>query len=269
MTGNRNVEIVHWNPKRRLWGSRLRSPFRVNNFGDLIGPLVVDLVAERLSLSKQSRASARLLTVGSIMHMARPGDVIWGSGVNGKVPIERHSFDGLDVRAVRGPLTARALRDHGLHVPEIYGDPALLLPELMPSLRRWAQVKIHDTIVIPNLNDLDAYESLAANVLDPRTPLLTCLKTIAQSRSVVGSSLHGFIVSESLGIPARLVASPNEPEFKYQDYFLGTGREPIRSALTLDEAFATLPEHPAALNWEASELLDAFPGDLWSSINEK
>ena len=47
----------------------------------------------------------RLLAVGSILHLARDNDVVWGSGVHGKIVVRRHQFKQLDAREVRGPLT--------------------------------------------------------------------------------------------------------------------------------------------------------------------
>ncbi|MBU1802255.1 MAG: polysaccharide pyruvyl transferase family protein, partial [Actinobacteria bacterium] len=99
------------------------------------------------------------------------------------------------------------------------------------------------------------------NVIDPRAGVREVLGRIAASKFVAASSLHGIVVAESFGIPARLVASQVEPPFKYQDYYLGTGRSDVAVASSLDEAIAlggaSLPA------WSPDELLRAFPYDLW------
>jgi pyruvyltransferase len=118
-----------------------------------------------------------------------------------------------------------------------------------------------DLTVVPNLNDLAAYPAGTA-VLDPRKPLDECLGVIAASAFVTGSSLHAIVIAESLGIPARLIASGAEPPFKYDDYYFGSGRPGFRLATSVDEAVAMGGE--PAPNWSSGPLLDAFPSDLWT-----
>src|SRR5688572_22599987 len=100
-------EIFHWNPKVLHPGLRgvargpLRRPLtrllgrRPNNFGDLIGPLIVEWMLKRRGVAADIPGAVRLMSVGSIMHFAVNGDVIWGSGVNGKVRPEWHRFNEL------------------------------------------------------------------------------------------------------------------------------------------------------------------------------
>lgn len=40
----------------------------------------------------------------------------------------------LDVRAVRGPVTRAILMDYGYSVPEVYGDPAIIMPEIYKAV---------------------------------------------------------------------------------------------------------------------------------------
>ncbi|WP_367652612.1 polysaccharide pyruvyl transferase family protein [Rhodococcus pyridinivorans] len=193
--------------------------------------------------------------------MAREGDCIWGSGVNGKVSDSEYGFRNLDVRAVRGPLTRDFLLARGINVAETYGDPGLLLPMLFPWLGEIACQKRYDTTIVPNLNDLSMIGH-DDRILDPRSPLKVCLERIAQSERVVGSSLHGIIVAESLGIPARLISSSAESPFKYTDYYRGTGRSDYKPAASVEEALELGGEPP--ISWDPDPLLRAFPSDLWT-----
>jgi pyruvyltransferase len=271
LTGPR---VFSWNPVRPVLPGRLgaRVPVRrpVNNFGDLLGPLVVELMLrERGAVPARSRTRPRfrsrsrqtLFSVGSVLHFAADGDVVWGAGVNGKADRSLHAFRDLDVRAVRGPLSRAFLTAHGIAAPAVYGDPALLLPDLLPGLRRLAGTKAHRLTVVPNINDVDRYETGSADTLHPRSPLRHCLRRIAQSDLVVGSSLHGIVVAESLGIPARLVRSGAEPGFKYEDYYGGTGRPDFTPAASVAEA-VRLGGEPAP-RWSPEPLRQAFPFDLW------
>lgn len=259
------VEVFHWNPRRRLLEGRLaRFTPRVrllNNFGDLLGPLIVGRILERAGIDARTAPRAtRLFTVGSVLHFAQSGDVVWGSGVNGKIAEGEHRFESLDVRAVRGPLTRAFLMARGIQVPEVFGDPALLIPQLFPRLVEAASEKIHEITVVPNLNDMGHFGN-GPDVLNPRTPVNKCLLRIAKSRFVVGTSLHGIVVAEAFGIPARLIRSSTENPFKYADYYAGTGRSEYAAASSVADARARGGEAP--LVWSASTLLSAFPFDLW------
>jgi pyruvyltransferase len=261
------VEVFSWNP-RRSWlpdGLTERLPVevgrRVNNFGDLLGPFIVGRILSMNQIDPHSAIrDRRLLSVGSVLHFAHDQDVVWGTGVNGKKSEKDYGFRRLDVRAVRGPHTRRFLSSRGIEAPPIYGDPVLLLPLVFPELVTFAEEKLHKFTVVPNLNDFPAYP-LDDALLDPRSPVEACLRRIAQSEFVVGSSLHGIVVAEALGIPARLIASPVEGVMKYEDYYLGTGRPDVRMAQTVEEALTMGGERPPV--FDAAQLLDAFPFDLW------
>jgi len=263
-----SVEVVHWNPRRPVLpgplGAKVPWLRPVNNFGDILSPVIVEEVARLkgcLDGPREHSPTRRIVAVGSVMHFARSGDVVWGAGVNGKVGAEEHTFSNLDVRAVRGPLTREFLQRRGIDVPAVYGDPGLLLPLLDERVRRWSSAKRFDLCIVPNLHD---YTSMAgrADVISPRSDLGSILRRIAQSRMVVGSSLHGIVIAEALQIPARLVMPGQEHRFKYEDYYLGTGRAGFSPASTVDAAVAAGGEPPIT-NWSAEDLLDAFPVDLW------
>lgn len=256
------ARVVHWNPTRPRFrgrfGNCVRARVAVNNFGDLLGPVVVAGELARRGLT--GTMSQRLLAVGSILHFAQDGDVIWGAGANGKMPADAHKFGDLDVRAVRGPRTREFLRSRSISAPAVYGDPGLLVPYAMPEALRWRENSRYRVTVVPNLNDVAEWEHVDG-FLDPRAGLKKCVRRIAQSDLVVGSSLHGIVVAEALGVPARLIISNVESSFKYADYYEGTGRENFRAASSMAEALSRGGERPP--RWSSEPLLDAFPEDLW------
>jgi pyruvyltransferase len=261
------VEIFEWNPKRPIFRGPVKRLVpvkrRVNNFGDLLGKEIVHRLRKMDNLPNEAGRTARLLSVGSILHFARDGDVVWGSGVNGKIPGSSHTYSSLDVRAVRGPLTRDFLNDRGIEVPEIFGDPALLLPHVAPELVDAAQHKKHKLTIVPNFQDLRLQRPSRPhpNLLNPTSGLWRCLYRIVQSELVVGSSLHAIIVAEAFGVPARAVQSRVEHEFKYLDYYTGTGRKTFSPAPTVRDAIKAGGE-PSPLS-SVQPLLNAFPSDLW------
>lgn len=256
------VHVFQWNPLRQAPGAPALAP--INNFGDLLGPIIVERMLARQLPEAAPAPDARgrqLFTAGSVMHFARSGAVVWGSGINGKgLKDSTLSFGGLDVRAVRGPWTAQYLYDRGIRVPRIFGDPALLLPRLLPELDNWRRVKRHDVLLVPNFHD---YSDFGEEVprLDPTLPVAHVLRSIAQSRFVIGSSLHAIAVADALSIPARLLASPHENLFKYRDYLSGTGRPVARIATSVDQAL-DLGGHGSP-DVDLDLLEASFPWDLW------
>lgn len=254
------VEVVHWNPVRDLpdVDGRDVRPRPVANFGDLLGPAIVHAMAARAGLGA---GSGRLLAVGSILHFAEQGDTVWGAGRNGKIDDAAHPDVELDVRAVRGPLTADWLRERGHEVPEAFGDPAMLVPTLFPATTRWAKRRRHPITVVPNLND---WQQVAGHpdAWHPRNGLAATVRRIAESAFVTGSSLHAIIVAEVLGVPVRPMASGAEHPWKYDDWFASSGRPTPRLAETVEEAVALGPNDPVQL--DPGPIAQSFPTDLWS-----
>jgi pyruvyltransferase len=245
----RRVELFYWSPEDGQ-----------ENFGDHLSLIVATkILADRgLFLEQSVHRATRLLAIGSILHFARDGDVIWGTGRHGNMPDQRHRFTELDVRAVRGPLTREFLQARGIGVPDVYGDPALLLPELLP---RWKdRPKVREALFVPNHDDVNLIRG--HNVLDPLRPWNECLDWITSSAFVMGSSLHGLIVAEAFGIPARYVRLHDRHAlFKYEDYVLGSGRTELTYARSIPEA-REMGGMPAP-RYDATALLAAFPFDLW------
>lgn len=260
------VDVVQWNPRRvpSRWSRDPRGWFRrVNNFGDLLGPLVVAHMHGKLDLAT-SRTRRRLLAVGSIVHFARDNDVIWGAGANGKVLDQLTRIPkSIDIRAVRGPETRRVLIELGFDCPEVYGDPALLLPSLLPGLRMAATRKAHDIALLPNIRDFRSMRNqpLGVHVINPRSSVRRILLDIARSRRVAASSLHGLVVAQSLGIPTRRIRSNAEADLKYDDYVRGISFEPAPATLDVAQAVREGFDEPPLIDTRSLEA--AFPSDLW------
>ena len=259
-------EVVHWNPvawrraSQRGLGRLIPIRKGVRNFGDLLGPLIVARLRQQLSLGRESDPNSRLLAVGSIMRLAAPGDVVWGAGINGKT-MQGVTFPVLDVRAVRGPLTAQTLRAHGNTVPDTYGDPALLIPRLWTEEELGVSRRSQGVVLMPNYNDIRDWPE---NALSPLGNPLKKIRALASADVVIASSLHAIIIAEAFGVPTILVRSSKETLFKYEDYYLGTGRELPQVAPNWRAALDWTPTPPLT-NWDPRPLIASFPSDLWQS----
>ena len=227
-----------------------------DNFGDALSQPIVERILGRKVKRATSKKQKKFLAVGSIIHMANSGDIVWGSGMlNNQLP---GRIKDLDVRAVRGPLTRKALLKRGISCPAVYGDPALLFPFLFPEFKKNTT---QDFVIIPHLSDIAFYQ-LHPNCVSPKQPWESVVMRIIESEFVISSSLHGIIIAEAYGIPARMLLKNNTDQlFKYKDYYYGTGRIDFKYAKTIDEALKMGGEPPPKIDFQA--LLDSFPFDLW------
>lgn len=241
---------------------------RANNFGDLLGPLIVNEIlaingskpVEPTDLT-EAQGSRKLLSVGSVLHFAEDGDVVWGSGRNGKIASAEHHARDLDVRMVRGPLTRDFLTAHGVGCPSLFGDPALLIPRLFGSrISGWSRNQ-RDVTIIPNLNDVPI-SNHKGQLLMPTADLWHVIQRIYESRLVITSSLHGLILAEVFGIEARLVRTRHEPMFKYEDYVFGSGRTELLASETIEEALRASSMPPP--KFDADAMIQAFPLDCFA-----
>jgi pyruvyltransferase len=235
------------------------------NFGDFLSRVIVDLMlaTRGRTLGDETHRPFQMLAIGSVLHFARDGAVVWGSGINGKIAAEKHSFKRLDVRAVRGPLTRAFLAERGIAAPEVYGDPGLLLPLLAPN--RFKRIDGEGPAFVPNLNDLAHLEPGKVSgvpVISPLDSWNRCVEAILQHDLILASSLHGLIIAEAYGIPARYVRlSEEENLFKYRDYYAGTGRPNFGYARSVAEGLEMGGE--ALPNFDPEPLMRAFPFELW------
>ena len=237
------------------------------NFGDYISLVLVErIVGEPLKFynKKNLKQNKKLLAIGSVIYFANENDVIWGSGINAKiVDKNKFSFTHLDIRAVRGPLTrAFLIENFGLKCPEIYGDPALLFPYFFPEFKK-KKTPSYDYIVISHYLDAKYFKDNSKdNIILATEPWELVLKKILASKFVISSSLHGLILAEAYGIPARMLRlSETEPLFKYKDYYIATGRPHFEYATSVEEALRMGGE--PKFKCDLKKLYNAFPFEFW------
>ena len=224
------------------------------NFGDQLSPVVLEWVIHATPEWVTHRYPGKILAIGSIIGRALAArDIVWGSGLirdTTVVPPPATTF-----LAVRGPLTrARIAGD----VPEVYGDPALLLP----LFHSGSIDKKHRVGIVPHYVDRDALrvEDPAMVVIDVGKHWRYVVDTIRSCEVILSSSLHGLIVAEAYGIPAvwiRITDAVVGDGFKFNDYFLATGRDtsvPMDWERGIREALKrVLPE----LSFDAQPLFEA------------
>lgn len=236
------------------------------NFGDLLSLKLVERIVQRpvRHFKKRNKTKEKkLLAVGSLLYFAHENDVLWGTGFNGKYLEKKdYRFDHLDIRAVRGPLTRKFLVETcGIECPEIYGDPGLLFPYFFPEFRKKENPSF-DYIVIPHYSERKYFSKTDPHVVYPTDPFDEVIERITDSRFVISSSLHGIVLAEAFGIPARMLrVTESEPLVKYFDYYYGTGRPHFQFARSVDEALRLGGEPP--FRCDLKKLYEAFPFEFW------
>jgi len=201
------------------------------NVGDTLTPHILRHFRPDIEIEPVAGtySAGKLIGVGSIMRMMRPGDTIFGSGVMRETDLFPFA-PSCTFLAVRGKLSRDILIRNGGKVPEVYGDPALLLPRIYsPRI-----TKTHRVGLVPHYVDKNAvkakFERLAGyKVIDVALPWRSFVDELLSCETIVSSSLHGIIIAEAYGLPAEWVEYSDKvigKGFKFRDYLTGTNRGP-------------------------------------------
>lgn len=265
MLFSKTIRLFWWNEKVIQGKSR-------ENYGDLLGKYLVEKISGKKVVFAWPKKWSLLdycnpiyVTIGSILTHVNHKCIVWGSGIISKeYPIKKAIF-----LAVRGPQTRKKLLNAGYEVPEIYGDPALLLPRFFnPKVE-----KKYKYGVVPHYNDYKLVsnwfqDNPHIHLIDMMTTDVE-LKTIEflQCERIVSSSLHGIIVAHTYSIPAVWQKFSNNvfgDDIKFQDYlesvdiaFYKPGiQEVCYSEFELEQLFITFPSVPK------QELLESLRNGL-------
>jgi len=125
--------------------------------------------------------------------------------------------------SVRGPRTRKRLLDLGYSVPEVYGDPAILLPNFIDD----DVSKKFDYGIVPHYVDYDEVFNKYKN--DERIKVIDLItndiekttKEILECKNIVTSSLHGLIVAHAYKIPSLWIKFSTKlagDDIKFFDY---------------------------------------------------
>ncbi|MFV9484348.1 polysaccharide pyruvyl transferase family protein [Christiangramia sp. ASW11-125] len=264
------IPLFYWSEIRFLFKNK-------ENYGDLLSRYLVEKISGRrvkwIHPKKQAwykRNKTNFLAIGSILPHADKNSIVWGSGIIDR----KHKIERADFRAVRGPRTRSFLLNLGYSCPEVYGDPALLLP-------RYFHISIkpeYKVGIIPHYNDYQEVKDLykddnSINVVDLMTmDVEQTTREILKCESTISSSLHGLIVSHAFNIPSVWVEFSNKifgDGVKYEDYLesidMPLYHPPFinekKSAVELEDFIKSHPNLPDPIKLKAlqEELLETWP----------
>lgn len=223
----RSIRRLQYSINDLIYPNAIKIDYAVkkNNFGDILNPIVVEYLSGKKTkrIATAYTNKTHLLGIGSILNRANKNSIVWGSGF-----IKDKSFvvsPPKKILAVRGPKTRNRLLELNIECPEIYGDPALIMPNIYnPKIE-----KKYELGIIPHYVDFndERLEHMKDNedvlVIDIRNPdPLLVIDQLLQCETIASSSLHGLIVSDAYHIPNAWVKFSDNVvggDFKFLDYF--------------------------------------------------
>lgn len=260
---------MNFNKKIRLfwWNEKIIQDKTKENYGDVLGPYLVEKISGKEVIFAWPKKFSIIdyfnpiyVTIGSVLSNVNHKCIVWGSGIISlDIPIKNAKF-----LAVRGPQTRNFLLHLGYEVPEIYGDPALLLPHyynpnvtkkytygIAPHYNDWKKVNLW----FSNRNDILIIDMMTNDIESKTNEFLQCER-------IISSSLHGVIIAHAYGIPAVWQKFSDKvfgDDIKYQDYFESVNlkfyqpeiQEKIYSDAEMERLFQDLPNLPEAKKLES------------------
>lgn len=215
------------------------------NWGDDLNRYLVEFISGKRVVHArcQLRPQTYYLCIGSILQWySSKNAVVWGTGLIEPALVPSCK----EIRAVRGPLTRLELIKQGHECPEIYGDPALLLPRFYyPIVEKKYKIGLICHYSERESNSVQTIlESKEIHFIDIQNygTWNKFIDEVLSCEMIISSSLHGCIVSDAYSIPNRWCRfSEYQAEgnnFKFHDYyqsiqnpiaipFMVTGETPI------------------------------------------
>lgn len=248
------------------------------NFGDVIGPWLGELITGRpvVNVKGKKNPDHGIVSVGSLLnHLDAPGYSVWGTGLI--EPLTTADISRLvsrvpaTISAVRGEKTrAELIGKLGWDVPEVYGDPAMLLPEFYSS----SSISLPNEIAFcphyAHAKGVPADHNHGYNFVDISQTPSSVIDTISNSRVCISSSLHGIIIAQAYGVPWVWLRAADSglvgDKFKFFDFFSGIGVDEVESQDVELKDFKNLDIESIAkhaslpkMKFDSARLLDAFP----------
>lgn len=174
------------------------------------------------------------LCIGTLLdavNYSNQNTVVWGSGVSGQ---ERDFVFPKKILSVRGSHTRKFLFDRDISCPEIFGDPALLLPLFyQPKIKE----KKYKLGIIPHVVDQQHPVIFDMRKKHPEILIVDLahyqqwtdvIDEICSCEMIASSSLHGLIVSDAYGVPncwIELTGKISGGYFKFYDYASSVNRK--------------------------------------------
>ncbi|NVE95364.1 polysaccharide pyruvyl transferase family protein [Altererythrobacter lutimaris] len=272
------------------------------NIGDCYGPmLVAAYTGQKIARASKKSLRRRLISVGTIGQLQKFGTVdVWGAGFAGQGGTEFEIAHGYEkprfVRfvphATRGPFSRQMLINAGCEVPEVYGDPAILVNRLWPPEKvekRWdLGVVLHLTEVDETFTRYQIPPELAESVKVfhtrfPREEGVAAVdervRELQSCRRILSTGLHALVLAEACNIPCAHFAIHDGPtgrnrvddtdvllDHRMRDFYAGCGEKDVLVYRVMrhletdwEDAIAFIDREWRPLVYDPTRLIESFP----------
>lgn len=228
-----------------------------NNIGDALTPWLIEKMAGQMPLFvPYSCQFPKFMVFGSILNHAVKYTTVWGAGIANEV--DKIDF-GVDIRSVRGPLTARKVRYEVGNNVLVVGDPAWMLPVYYKPSEGTKQCKVG---IVPHY----IHQAEVAQWIGERTDIKLInvfdspekfIDDVCNCDVIYSSSLHGLVIADAYGIPSQWIDCTGEiggDGWKFKDHLL------VRDFVVSNGVYAPkkLQKYIVA---DVAELLDMTPSE--------
>lgn len=206
------------------------------NFGDDLNVFLVEKLSQKkvISINPKYFLAPHYFCIGSILERINHNSIIWGSGlISEKSTVKQPK----KVYAVRGPKTRELFLKNNIDCPEVYGDPALLLPLFYTP----SNLKKYKIGVIPHYIDkeiaskLEIFNNNTIKIIDiQQENIFNFVEEVSQCEIILSSSLHGLIIADAYNVPNIWIKFSGNilgGNFKFYDYFESVGRNDIKACI--------------------------------------
>lgn len=244
------------------------------NYGDDLNVFLLERLTKKRILKHSSYfhfKKSNYLCIGSIIEShCDKNSIIWGSGAMYGNPNKK--YKPKKVCALRGPLTKQYLESFGVKCPDIYGDPALLLPLVYKplNLEKKYRLGIIPHYVDYNLPLVQQFREQHPEVLfinmQEYVDWYEIIDKILSCECIASSSLHGMIISDAYNIPNGQIVFSDKiagGDFKFRDYCAGVHRvykAPVNCITNIDiEKILESMNDYKIIDFDSMALLNACP----------
>lgn len=250
------------------------SRIRHHNLGDDLNYYLIKTLSGKKMFANRSfyhnHTVSNIMAIGSVIDwMANNETIVWGAGMMKPVSNNNICCQPKKVLAVRGRLTRESLLNIGIECPEVYGDPALLLPLIYnPKVEkvrgRIGFIPHYEDIKDENINRLmgECQGNAFLIKMQKYNSWKDVIKQILSCEYVVSTSLHGLILSDAYGIPNQWIRLQNRSDFKYKDYYSSVGKEAVSFDVTETthiEDLMEMKKYYKSITFDPKPLLESCP----------